>query len=103
MERSGRLSIRFWRPVTIKPNYLYLNQFVSICCYATTSTDESVFIIGGWTYDSQTGRRTSIIAEYKNDQWYNAGNLNQSRHAHGGITAGSLTMIIGGSSADSQP
>ena len=71
--------------------------------YATTSTEESVYIIGGWTYDSSKGHRTPVIAEYKNDKWYNVGNLNQSRHAHAAITYGSLTMVIGGTSTDSQP
>ena len=76
--------------------------FLRIGYYATTSTEESVYIIGGFTLDSSTGYKTPIIAEYKNDVWYNVGSLNQSRHAHGAITSGSLTMVIGGSSADSQ-
>ena len=38
----------------------------------------------------------SVIAEYKNDEWYNVGNLKQSRYAHGAITSGPLTMVIGG-------
>ena len=78
------------------------NQFYRISFYATASTEESVYIIGGWTSDSSTGQRTPTIAEYKNDQWYNVGSLNQSRHAHGAITSGSLTMVIGGDSTDSQ-
>ena len=82
---------------------IWIACIFSISYYATTSTEESVFIIGGWTADSQTGSRTSIIAEYKNDQWYNAGNIKQSRHAHGAITSDSLTMVIGGSSADDHP
>ena len=73
-----------------------------IVCYATTSTEESVYIIGGFIQASATGERTPIIAEYKNDQWYNAGSLKQSRHAHGAITSGSLTMVIGGSNRNSQ-
>ena len=77
--------------------------FFRIGYYGTTSTEESVYIIGGFTYDSSTSYKTPIIAEYKNDQWYNIGSLNQSRHAHGAITSGSLTMVIGGSSADGQP
>ena len=74
-----------------------------IAYYATTSTEESVFILGGYTHDSSTGYKTPIIAEYKNDQWYNVGNLHQSRHAHGAITSGGLTMVVGGSSADVKP
>ena len=38
-----------------------------------------------------------------NDEWFNAGNLKQTRTAHGVITYGSLTMVIGGQSADMQP
>ena len=76
-------------------DYILLSR---ITYYATTSTEESVYIIGGWTDDSLTVGRTPIIAEYKNDEWYNAGSLKQSRHGHGAITSGSLTMVIGGSS-----
>ena len=71
--------------------------------YATTSTEESVYIIGGYTGDSSTGGKTPIIAKYKNDEWYNVGSLIQSRNGHGAITSGPVTMVIGGWSADSQP
>ena len=87
-------------------NYLVVILFqffffvFSISHYATTSTEESVYIIGGQHYD--TRGRSSIIAEYRNAKWY-AGNLNQSRDGHGAITSGSLTMVIGGSSTDGQP
>ena len=60
--------------------------------YATASTDESVLIIGGGTYDDII----SIIAEYKNGSWKNIGNLAQARDSHGAITSGSVTMILGG-------
>ena len=68
--------------------------------YATTSTERSVYIIGGFTYEVAAGYKTAIIAEYKNDRWYNVGNLHQSRHGHGAITSSGLTMVVGGSSAD---
>ena len=60
--------------------------------YATASTEESVFIFGGWT----GGSLSSTIAEYKNGEWINAGSLAQARSHHGAITSGSLTMVIGG-------
>ena len=69
----------------------------SISLYATTSTEESVYVIGGWTSDSSTDDRTPVIAEYKNDQWYNVGQLKQSRYNSAAITFRSLTMVIGGS------
>ena len=56
-----------------------ISRLFSICFYATTHTDESVYIIGGWTGDSYTGSRTSVIAEYKNENWSNVGSLKQAR------------------------
>ena len=97
MEPSSGLSIQFqWRSVR---KIVFTRRFniFRIAYYATTSTDDSVYIIGGFTYDSSTSSRTPIIAEYKNNQWRNAGSLNQSRYAHGAITSGGLTMVIGGS------
>ena len=99
MECGGRLSIQFYRQVIIPISFEPIVSFFRISHYATTSTEESVYIIGGFTYDSSTGNKTPVIAEYKNDQWYNVGSLKQSRHAHGAITSGSFTMVIGGSSA----
>ena len=79
-----------------------MTHVFSICFYATTHTETSVYIIGGWTGDSYTGSRTTVIAEFKNEEWSVVGNLNQSRHVHGAIATGSLSMVIGGSSTDSQ-
>ena len=105
MECGCRLSIQLWRPVIISKITFRMGFILSfrIGCYATSSTEESVYIIGGFTYDSSTGKRSPVIAEYKNDQWYNVGNLKQARHAHGAITSGLLTMVIGGESSDSEP
>ena len=65
--------------------------------YATTSTEDSLYIFGGWTvYSSTNAGRISNIAKYKNDQWFEVGNLNTARHGHSVITSGSLTFIIGG-------
>ena len=68
--------------------------------YATTSTENSVYIFGGWTVydpnDYNNSGRTSFIAQYYNDQWYHVGNLNKPRHGHNAITSGSLTFVLGG-------
>ena len=68
--------------------------------YATSSTRNSVYIIGGMAGSSTN---SPIIAQYKNDEWHNVGNLKQTRHGHGAITSGSLTMVIGGYTYDYQP
>ena len=62
--------------------------------YATASTSESVLIIGGYTCDGAP--RTSIVAEYKNGNWKNVGNLTKAKEGHGAITSGSITMVVGG-------
>ena len=69
-----------------------------ISIYATASTDESVLIIGGYTGGSP--RYSSTIAEYKDGNWKNIGNLAQARAGHGAITSGSVTMVAGGESND---
>ena len=59
--------------------------------------------MGGFTNESSEGLRTSIIAEYRDDEWNNVGSLKKARQAHTAITSGSLTMIIGGESIDGNP
>ena len=60
--------------------------------YATASTNESVYIIGGYTrFDTIT-----TIGEYRNGKWGIAGNLSQARDCHAAISFGAYTMIVGG-------
>jgi len=65
-----------------------------IATYATASTAESVFIIGGFTNGQPF--RTRTIAEYKDGIWKVAGYLALGRINHGAITSGSVTMVVGG-------
>ena len=39
---------------------------------------------------------SSVIAKYENDGWSLYGNLKKSRYAHGSITFGTATIVIGG-------
>ena len=73
----------------------YRNDFIfRISHYAVASTDESVYIIGGYT--NVWPYYTSTIAEYKDGDWKNVGSLAQGRSYHGAITSGSITMVVGG-------
>ena len=69
--------------------------------YATVSTDDSVYIIGGFTDGSPSF--TSTIAEFKDGNWEAVGHLAEARCVHGSITSGSSTMVIGGQSEDFSP
>ena len=84
--------------------YFHIFHYFRIVAHATTHTEDSVYIIGGWTYDlRRTGTSTifsdsriSTIAQYKDDIWTIVGNLKQARGAQGAITVKGKTMIIGG-------
>ena len=101
MEWNKRLSIFKWRPVNSKMNisflistYFHLFYYFRIVRYETTYTEDSVYIIGGFTWG--TPSRISTIAQYKDDIWTIAGNLKQTRSSRGAITVKGKTMIIGG-------
>ena len=68
--------------------------YYRISLYATASTNESIYIIGGYVGGSAS--YTSTIAEYKEENWKNVGNLAQARAYHGAITSESTTMSVGG-------
>ena len=68
-----------------------------ILSYATASTDDSVYIIGGKT----SGRlprdsRTATIAQFIDGNWNNVGQLAQARSGIRAITLESTTLIVGG-------
>ena len=69
-----------------------------IALYAVASTARSAFIIGGWNGrdENSNGISTSIVAEFKDGQWTEFGNLLKSRSYHRAITFNGKTMIIGG-------
>ena len=77
-----------------KPSfYKTSNPHLRIFSYATTSTDDSVYIIGGYISSSSP---SSTIAKYSGGSWTKTGSLKQARLGHGAITLEGITMIIGG-------
>ena len=72
--------------------------------YATVSTADSVFIIGGITYGNEADGSSSIsssISQYKDDTWSMVGNLQQPRYRHTAtLLEQSKIMIIGGVVSD---
>ena len=61
--------------------------------YSTAATDEAAYVIGGHQGSSDY---STTIAEFKNDQWRRLGDLTQGRYAHGSISIGHQTLIVGG-------
>ena len=63
--------------------------------YATVSTNQGTFIIGG--YD---GQAVSTMACFNGNEWSLIGNLNSPRYAHSAIINGDNVFIVGGHPAD---
>ena len=91
---TGKYTIKFHQLKTNFKSSFYKtsNPHFRISDYATTSTAESVFIIGGWTGSTQSSK----IAKYSDGSWTKPGSLKKSRSSHGAITIEGITMIIGG-------
>ena len=68
--------------------------YFSISRYATTSTEESVYIIGGDINESPW--RSPTIAKYSDGIWTKPGSMVMGRIAHGAITIEERIIIIGG-------
>ena len=66
--------------------------FSRIVRYATASTPDSAFIIGGW--DGST--KSDLIARFQNNEWSQYGTLHRRRAGPGSVTFGNQTLIIGG-------
>merc|ERR1712131_350833 len=63
--------------------------------YSVSFTNQAAFFIGG-----SGGSRLDLIAKYENDEWSLHGNLKRSRYAHGSITYGTTTIVVGGITPD---
>jgi len=96
-----------WNPASLKTEILHyeagywyqvddypFSNGDRISGYATASTDDSVYIISGYTNGSP--KRSPTIAKYSNGSWTKTGSLKKSRSGHGAITIEGMTMIIGG-------
>ncbi len=64
-------------------------NFRFVAEYATASTSEAAYVIGG--------RMTNdVIAEFKNNLWSQFGTLSHVRYSHQSISIGDEWLIIGG-------
>ena len=71
--------------------------------YATSHTHDSVYIIGGRSWNPAS-TNIPIIAQFQDNKWSIAGYLRRPRCGHGAITVNGMTLIIGGiRSLDTEP
>ena len=64
-------------------------MFRRISRFSTANSPDAAYIIGG-------DPNQNLVAEFRNDQWAQLDDLNKGRYAHGSITVGTQTMIVGG-------
>ena len=77
------------------------NNNFSIYLYSTASTEDAVYIIGGWSsIDGTYGGSLQTIAEFKNGRWSIIGQMRKPRSFHGSISFGQKTLIFEGSYYD---
>ena len=57
--------------------------------YSTANTLDAAYIIGGTSTEN-------LVAEFRDDKWAGFDYLTTMRYAHGSITVGTQTMIVGG-------
>ena len=94
-DQISRLRICEWTEIIFLNFYaksIFDMMLRQISHYSTAATDEAAYILGG--FDGST--YTRIIAEYRNQQWKRVGDLTQARYAHGSISIGQKTMVVGG-------
>ena len=96
MELCGQLSFcqvkyRFFRLIISIPN---LSRIV---WYSVDATEDAAFVIGG---SDTSGAKFSVIAQFKDNEWFRYGNLQKPRQNQASITSGNKTMIIGGLTND---
>ena len=87
---------------TINQTYVFVFFFFvdfRLSNYGTASTENAVFIFGGWNGDDFL----SEITKFEADEWNKAGELHQARGYHSVISLGSSKMIIGGQSSNVEP
>ena len=87
----------FNRCLQIYPS-LILNKiifvFSAISAYSTVHTNDAVYIFGGYPTEAST-----LVAEYKNDQWKRLPDLKNGRWFHASIRMGPKVLIYGGRAA----
>ena len=85
----SRLSIWIKVSTIIISDQIKIYYFSYIGYYSTASTPDAAYIIGGYY-------QRTVVAEFKDDQWNQLGSLNKGRYAHGSLSVGDQTIIVGG-------
>ena len=72
-----------------------ISKILRISNYGTASTDSAAYILGGFTKGIRR-YRTSIIAQFQNNEWQKIGNLKEVKSDPSSILHDGEYLIIGG-------
>ena len=91
MATPKRLSVS--HTVGAQPKITCKNLWFRIFCYSTASTESAAYFIGG---EDVGGKYFSTIAEFKDDEWSEIGDLVRARSSPSSIMIGGEVVILGG-------
>jgi len=92
-----RLSFLF--NVSLFFNWFCIYLTLRISNYGTASTDLAAYILGGYYYDGNH-KRTSTIAKFQNNEWQKIGDLKEVKSDTSAIFHDGEYLIIGGDAQD---
>ena len=77
---------------------VYVMVDFSISYYSTASTEDAVYIIGGYSSidGKDSGESVTTIAEYKDGRWSRIGQMEKPKRYHSSISFGQKTLIFEG-------
>ena len=93
---GSRLSFLF--NVSLYFDLCCISKIFRISNYGTASTDSAAYILGGYYYLGGH-YRTSIIAQFQNNQWQKIGDLKEIKSDPSAISFDGEYLIIGGDGA----
>ena len=91
-----RAGLSFLFNVSLQFNLCCISKILRISSYGTASTDSAAYILGG-AFTST--KRTSIIAQFQNNEWIKIGDLKEAKNDLSAISHDGEYLIIGGESS----
>ena len=93
VDGTKRLSLSYKVDVPSRQSLSIPKYCFRIICYSTASTESAAYFIGG---EDVGGKYFSTIAEFKDDEWRNIGDLVKARSSPSTIIIGDEAVIVGG-------
>ena len=91
-----RTRLSFLFIVSLFLNLFCISKIFRISNYGTASTDSAAYILGGFVGKTSYPWRTSIIAQFQNNEWNKIGELKEVKSNPSTIVHNGEYLTIGG-------